>query len=61
MDQRRDEAYLDWNEVEDKWVQAVVDAEAGDNPLGNRRRGMGDIWRRATRDIKEQQAYLARR
>src|SRR3569833_173252 len=29
-------AYLDWSEAEDKRVQAVVDAEAGDNPLGIR-------------------------
>jgi hypothetical protein len=55
-------AYLDWSNAEDERIDALVAAEAGDNPLGSGRRGMGDIWKRVERDIEEQEAlYSARR
>lgn len=39
-------AYLDWNDAEDVRVEAQVAKEMGSNPLANRQRGMGEIWRR---------------
>ena len=33
--------------------------ELGDNPFGNYRRGVDEIWRRAERDIEEQEALYA--
>jgi hypothetical protein len=49
-------AYLDWSEAEDKRIEAQVVAEMGDNPFGSKRRGVDEIWRRAERDIEEQEA-----
>jgi len=55
-------AYLDWSEAEDSRIDAQVVTEMGDNPLGSKRRGMDDIWRRAERDAEEQEAlYSAER
>lgn len=52
-------AYLDQSRAEDARIDAQVAIEMGDNPLGSRRRGMADIWRRAERCIEEQDALYA--
>lgn len=49
-------AYLDWSKAEDDRVEAGVSREMGSNPLGNRRRGMKEIWESVEQDIIEQQA-----
>jgi hypothetical protein len=36
-----------------------VAVQLGDNPFGNRRRGVDEIWRMAERDIEEQEALYA--
>jgi hypothetical protein len=48
-------AYLDWSRSEDSRVEAQVMLESGDNPMATGRRGMRDVWKRAERDIAEQQ------
>lgn len=48
-------AYLDWSKVEDDRVEAQVAAEMAGNPFSSRR-GMGEIWDAAARDVDEQQA-----
>ena len=52
-------AYLDWSRAEDVRIDAQVAEELGDNPFGNYRRGVDEIWRRAERDIKEQEVLYA--
>ena len=52
-------AYLDWSKAEDARIDAQVAEELGDNPFGNYRRGVDEIWRRAERDIEEQEALYA--
>ena len=52
-------AYLDWSKAEDARIDAQVAAELGDNPFGNYRRGVDEIWRRAERDIEGQEALYA--
>jgi hypothetical protein len=54
-------AYLDWCSVEDKRVEAQVAREMGNNPLATKRRGMKEIWQRAEKDSKEQQALHSMR
>jgi hypothetical protein len=53
-------AYLDWSNTEDAQIDAqVIAAEMGDNPFGNYRRGVDEIWRRAERDFEEQEALYS--
>lgn len=52
-------AYLDWNRAEQERVDQLVAVEAGENPFRNKRRGMGDIWRRVEKDIEEQTAVYS--
>jgi hypothetical protein len=52
-------AYLDWDKAEDERIEALVQAEIGDNPFGGKRRGVGDIWERVGRDIREQEALYS--
>jgi hypothetical protein len=49
-------AYLDWSQAEDERVQAQVAKEMGDDPLGNVRKGVKEIWRRVEEDSLEQDA-----
>jgi hypothetical protein len=53
-------AYLDWSEAEDECVENLVAEEMGDDPLGNKRRGVEDIWRSVVQDSREQQAMHSR-
>jgi hypothetical protein len=48
-------AYLDWSKAEDERIDAQVAQEMSDNPLGNKRRGMKEIWQRVEKDSNEQQ------
>ena len=48
-------AYLDWDESENDRVVAQVAIEIGDNPFSSRR-GIGEIWRAAEKDLEEQEA-----
>ena len=52
-------AYLDWSKAEDARIDAQVAEELGDNPFGNYRRGVDEIWRRAERDTEEQEVLYA--
>ena len=52
-------AYLDWSKAEDARIDVQVAQELGDNPFGNYRRGVDEIWRRAERDIEEQEEQYA--
>ena len=52
-------AYLDWSKSEDERIDARVVQEGGRNPLATGRRGMAELWRRAARDIEEQQALYS--
>lgn len=52
-------AYLDWEEKEDKRVEAQVTATMAEEAASGRsirRRGMQDYWDTAERDVAEQQA-----
>lgn len=49
-------AYLDWSKAEDERVETLVAKELADNPLGNIRRGVQDVWKSVMRDSREQQA-----
>ena len=52
-------AYLDWDKLENDRIQAQVAAGIGNNPFSSRR-GIGEIWRAAERDLEEQEAlYLS--
>jgi len=53
-------AYLDWSKAEEDRVEARVAAEMAGNPFSGRR-GMGDIWEAAARDIEEQEALYSGR
>ncbi|KAK6850482.1 hypothetical protein PG987_000116 [Apiospora arundinis] len=50
-------AYLDWDKSENDRIDAQIALESGDR-LPNRR-GMGELWSRAERDIEEQQALCS--
>ncbi|OHW94591.1 mule transposase domain protein [Colletotrichum incanum] len=52
-------AYLDWDRAEQERVDELVIAEEGENLFRNRKRGMGDIWKRVERDNAEQEALYA--
>ncbi|KJZ68350.1 hypothetical protein HIM_12259 [Hirsutella minnesotensis 3608] len=49
-------ACLDWSQAEDERVQAQVAKEMGDDPLGNVRKGVKEIWRRVEENSREQDA-----
>jgi len=51
-------AYLDWDKSENDRVEAQVAAETEGNPFSSRR-GMGEIWRAAERDLEEQEALYS--
>jgi hypothetical protein len=48
-------AYLDWCKAEDDRVEAQVAKEMKGNPFTGRR-GIGEIWRAAEKDLQEQEA-----
>ena len=48
-------AYLDWDKSENDRVEAQVAVETEGNPFSSRR-GIGEIWRAAERDLEEQEA-----
>lgn len=48
-------AYIDWSEAEDQRIEADVAQEIEHNPQERRRRGVGDIWKQAEKDIEQQQ------
>lgn len=52
-------AYLDWDKSQNDRVEALVAAETEDNPFSGRR-GIGEIWRAAERDLEEQEALYFR-
>ena len=51
-------AYLDWDKAEEDRVEAQVAAQMRDSSFSGRR-GMGEIWDAAARDIAEQEAVFS--
>ena len=49
-------AYLDWSTREDERVEEQVLKELRTDAMGSRRRGMGDIWKKAAEDSEAQEA-----
>jgi len=53
-------AYLDWDKSENDRVDAQVAMEIEGSPFSSRR-GMGEIWRAAEKDLKEREALYSSR
>jgi hypothetical protein len=47
-------AYLDWDKAEDDRIDGIVREDVEANGFGTRRRGRGQLWAEADRDIEEQ-------
>ncbi|EXK24628.1 hypothetical protein FOMG_18651 [Fusarium oxysporum f. sp. melonis 26406] len=54
-------AYLDWDKAEADRIEAQVAEETENGRLFTSRRGMGELWKIAQRDIDEQEALYAAR
>ncbi|EXA30029.1 hypothetical protein FOVG_18536 [Fusarium oxysporum f. sp. pisi HDV247] len=52
-------AYLDWDKAEADRIEAQVPEETENGRLFTSRRGMGELWKIAQRDIDEQEALYA--
>jgi hypothetical protein len=52
-------AYLDWDKAETDRIEARVPEETENGRLFTRRRGMGELWEMAQRDIDEQEALYS--
>jgi hypothetical protein len=52
-------AYLDWDKVEADRIEAQVAEETENGRLFTNRRGMGELWEMAQRDIDEQEALYS--